>query len=762
MTGAHDDWPAAGEPLDLVRHESPHESSGIEWWYLNAHLRDDAGQETTLAAAFFRFAWRDAGTGSIRRGHAVHWTVGSAARSGGTSRAFLDDGAAAGLRESIRTTGSLDPYVRRAMLPLIEDGRVLLPDLPLPGPVRIAEDRLALRYADVASLESAGPGVYDLRLRHGDDPEITLRLHARKQAHRYGDDGIVPGRRGDGADAMFYYSVTRLDVSGAITPAGTAGGRAVTGTAWYDHEFGGPIQAPGSATGGATTAWEWTSIHLDDGRDLSLYDLWNVVGTNRTSAHSSSLFVDSAGDPMRLAAHRLTVDRVWVSTATFNEYPVRWRYEWPGGDILEITAVGDDHEVRSVTAGFSRGYWEGPVTVTGRLGGEPVHGEGFCETKPATRLTSIESFLAQVGKEVRVQVRELYPDQVDADFIASFADVDPDDDRLRSVDTDAAVRSLIAPVRHITDQPGKSWRSFLMFAAIDACGRLDEEHRPLLGACELLHTGSLIIDDVEDASATRRGVPAAHLRYGIAHAVNSGTAAYFAFDHVLRGMTRTDAQTTARVQRLFLGALRAAHTGQALDLADPTGGLDPAAPHADRILATHWLKTGVPAGAFARIGALLGGGTEDQQRALGRLGEAIGVGYQIADDVLDLTGILGRTEGSDIEYLWRAAGDDLKNGKLTYPVAVALARTGAAGKAEILRLLGPDADRADALDRLADIINGCGAVEESLRRAADIIDRAWDTSQAALRDSDIKAMVRAFSWYAVERAAPGSSVREVA
>src|SRR5439155_424126 len=132
---------------------------------------------------------------------------------------------------------------------------------------------------------------------------------------------------------------------------------------------------------------------------------------------------------------------------------------------------------------------------------------------------------------------------------------------------------------------------------------------------ELIHVGSLIIDDVEDESSVRRGGPTAHLVFDEAIAINAGTASYFMGERLLTRSLVKDADKL-RIYDLYFEAMRAGHAGQALDL----DGLHRFVPEVletgdarmleKRVAAIHRLKTAAPASALARMGAVAGGGDE--------------------------------------------------------------------------------------------------------------------------------------------------------
>src|SRR5207237_565922 len=144
------------------------------------------------------------------------------------------------------------------------------------------------------------------------------------------------------------------------------------------------------------------------------------------------------------------------------------------------------------------------------------------------------------------------------------------------------------------------------------------------------HVGSLIVDDVQDRSEVRRGKPAAHVIYGDAIAINAGTACYFMGHGLLRGSDVSNA-VKLRLYDTYFEALRAGHAGQAFDI----DGLDSEMPkiveqgdgsYAERrVLAVHRLKTAAPAGALARMGALVGGGSEEQIEGVGQFFESVGL-----------------------------------------------------------------------------------------------------------------------------------------
>jgi geranylgeranyl pyrophosphate synthase len=161
-----------------------------------------------------------------------------------------------------------------------------------------------------------------------------------------------------------------------------------------------------------------------------------------------------------------------------------------------------------------------------------------------------------------------------------------------------------------------------------------------------------------------------------------------------------------------------------------------------RIIATHRLKTAAPAGALARIGAVSGGGTDAQIEAVGSFFEALGLAFQLIDDVLNLRGFKG-----DL----KAKGEDVANGTITLPVAKAMSRLPEPERAWLWRTLSSKPKDPKIIAEVLAKLESCGAIEAVSTEARDRVEDAWKRASPLLEDSFSKIMFRAFSWYVLER-----------
>lgn len=202
----------------------------------------------------------------------------------------------------------------------------------------------------------------------------------------------------------------------------------------------------------------------------------------------------------------------------------------------------------------------------------------------------------------------------------------------------ALQKSLAVPLQDFYNRPRKEFRAKLvrigygLFASTPA----DETSLALAAeAVEALHTGSLIVDDIEDQSEWRRGAPTLHLRYGIPTALNAGNWLYFhAFDR-LKQISFTGPDADARKLLLFdltENILREAHCGQALDV-----GTDMAEMSAKDCIeisrASLELKSGALMALALGLGAIIAGVDEKKLKQIVACGLDFGVSLQMFDDL---------------------------------------------------------------------------------------------------------------------------------
>ena len=263
----------------------------------------------------------------------------------------------------------------------------------------------------------------------------------------------------------------------------------------------------------------------------------------------------------------------------------------------------------------------------------------------------------------------------------------------------ACPRIVADAMRYSITAGGKRLRPILCLASADAAGGPRALAMPAACAIELIHTYSLIHDDLPamDNDTMRRGRPTLHVVAGEAMAILAGDGLLTeAFALVARLPDTSDPAIAARKLRTIQTIAAAAGAagmvgGQALDIAGP-GAEDPAGDEAARLRALHGRKTGALIRAAAATGAIMAGGSDAAVSRIDAAAAEFGLAFQIVDDVLDI-------EGAPVT-LGKSAGKDAASGKRTY-----------------VSLYGIDGARrmaADCLGRAEQILKAAGLADSAL------------------------------------------------
>ncbi len=233
-------------------------------------------------------------------------------------------------------------------------------------------------------------------------------------------------------------------------------------------------------------------------------------------------------------------------------------------------------------------------------------------------------------------------------------------------EADTLPASLHNAMRYSVFAGGKRIRPILLLAACEAVGGSINQALPAACAIEMIHSYSLIHDDLPamDDDDFRRGLPTNHKVYGEATAILAGdgllTEAFILLSNpdiwvdVPPERCREEMHILARNS-----GSRGMVGGQVVDMESESKDID--LPTLEYI---HTHKTGALILAAIEIGAVLGGASPDQRRALCRYGEAAGLAFQVADDILDIV--------ADQASLGKDVGSDQQRGKATYPALLGL------------------------------------------------------------------------------------------
>lgn len=265
---------------------------------------------------------------------------------------------------------------------------------------------------------------------------------------------------------------------------------------------------------------------------------------------------------------------------------------------------------------------------------------------------------------------------------------------------------LYAPVRYILDLGGKRLRPALALMAADAVGGRAESALGAALAVEWFHNFSLLHDDIMDDADLRRGRDTVHVRWSVNQAILSGDVMLVqAYQHLAGGPPAALAPSLERFSRTAVEVCE----GQQLDMDferrdDVT---------LDEYLAMIRLKTAVLLGCSLELGALAGGASRERAAALYAFGEALGLAFQLRDDLLDTYG--------DPARFGKTVGGDIRQDKKTFLMLHALGHAGAEDRAVLADWLGR-AGSEEKVRAVVGVYDRCGthaACEAAIRAEHD-------------------------------------------
>lgn len=284
---------------------------------------------------------------------------------------------------------------------------------------------------------------------------------------------------------------------------------------------------------------------------------------------------------------------------------------------------------------------------------------------------------------------------------------------------------------HLVEAGGKRLRPMLTLAAAKLCGYDGPYHLHLAATVEFIHTATLLHDDVVDESAQRRGRPTANLLWDNKSSVLVGD---YLFSRSFQLMTETG---SLDVLRILSNASATIAEGEVLQL---TAAQDLATTE-DTYLQVVRGKTAALFSAATEVGGVIAGADAAQVKALYDYGDALGISFQIVDDLLDYWG--GDATGKNI-------GDDFRERKLTLPLIKAVARGDDEERAFWTRTIEKGQQDDGDLEQALALLNKHGALEDTRIEALAWAEKA-KTAMAELPQDPIRDMLIDIADYVVAR-----------
>ena len=285
--------------------------------------------------------------------------------------------------------------------------------------------------------------------------------------------------------------------------------------------------------------------------------------------------------------------------------------------------------------------------------------------------------------------------------------------------------------RHLVDSGGKRLRPSMLLLAAEAVGGEAAALAPAAVSIELIHNFTLIHDDIMDNADVRRGRPAVHKLWGESGAILAGDTLYSKAFQVL-GLTPADPKRLLGAMNMLSRTCTAICEGQWLDMEFEARDSVSEAEYMEMIEK----KTGVLYGASAGMGAILAGASTEVVLAMDLFGRLTGMGFQLQDDVIDLT--------TPEKVSGKRQGGDLIEGKKTLIIIHALANNVS------VQVFGKKEATFDQIQQSISILQKSGSIEYARSRAEEMVAQGKKALQV-LPDSDAKTTMLELADFMIRR-----------
>jgi len=310
---------------------------------------------------------------------------------------------------------------------------------------------------------------------------------------------------------------------------------------------------------------------------------------------------------------------------------------------------------------------------------------------------------------------------------------------------DALNKIVAEPIWDFLDRGGKRWRPSLFLLVVEALDRDPDEFLDFAIIPEVVHNGTIMVDDIEDDSEFRRGKPCTHRLFGLDVAINAGNAMYYLpLLPLIKNRDKISVDKLSKIYEIYVREMVNISFGQAVDIAWHKG-----LANADKVTEAQYMqmcayKTGTLARMAARIAAVLCDASEDTVERLGRFAEAVGVAFQIQDDILDLS-------SSEFAEKKGGRGQDITEGKRSLIVIHTLEKATLRDKKRLIEILNMHTTSQKLRNEAVRIMKKYDSISYAKEFARKMVVESWKEVDKILQPSSAKEKLKAFATYLVER-----------
>ncbi len=691
----------------------------IEWWFFQGYFSNSLGVRFEFMISFFR---KSAEHKNKRKdGHLLLLSLcnpvtGKVYKKSSIDPLFFNDMLNT-IEKNLRF--KVDPNYKQLfetelkrkgpILPLkLDSSEVIIDD----DPFRVQWNDLKMRYRDNNfELEFIVPETTDKCV-------FTLKPSSRLMRLNYED------QVNDILGKMKYDSIPRSLLEGYLA------GNKISGEAWTDHQWGdvGWFFSKDEKPLG----WDWFGINLNDGTDL-MFIQHNDINNNKTICkYALAQFPDQS---IHLFEDiELLKTGYWESEETRINYPVKWRLiiEKIGLNI-SFSPLFNDQEIH--IPGYGRAIWEGAGKIDGIIQGKSISGRGRGEFFGYGFISDFKVIQKSYQSSIDRQIEKILPKKFEQSNVEYYVGKP-----FWKYDAEVYSQMLSQPAWELIARSGKRWRPIFGILLLEALGKSTKNYERLISCFELIHTGALIVDDVQDQSPLRRGGPSVHLKYGTDVAINTGNTLYFLPSKEIFRHEYLTHEQKYKVHEIMMNTFLESHFGQTTDIywsnsltkQNLSTWLDDSI--TEQILQMYDYKTAAGAKGIAEVAAIIANVDEQTTQICINYARSFAVAFQIIDDIHDF---------SHSEKWSKKSGEDLKNGKLTFVIAKAMTLLNSADRKKLINIFCNKKLRSskEGFDEGSALLHKSGALTISREYARNMAYSSLEELNEQLENNEPKLML---------------------
>jgi geranylgeranyl diphosphate synthase type I len=309
----------------------------------------------------------------------------------------------------------------------------------------------------------------------------------------------------------------------------------------------------------------------------------------------------------------------------------------------------------------------------------------------------------------------------------------------------AIQKAILDPIWDFLDRGGKRWRPALFLLILEAFGKDSKKFFDFAIIPEIIHNGTLIIDDIQDQGELRRGKPCLHRIFGVDIALNAGNFLYFLPIYIFeKNKRKLEKEVYLEAIETYLEEMEKLHVGQGTDIFWHKG-------KEKKISEKEYFqmcafKTGCMARLAVKLAVILAKKEKNIVEKIGNFAQNLGIAFQIQDDILDI-----ELSEKERKKFGKSFGNDIKEGKRSLMVVYTLKKAKKKERERLIEILDKEKKRKKEILEAISIIKKYNSIEFAKEKAREIVEKSWKEAEKFFPFNKAKEKLKELIYFLVER-----------